>query len=264
MISEILAQPLLAASTSAPAQNAFFYAFNQSDFMGKLVILILLFGSVLTWMIMIEKVIALRKAARLCVKFNGEFAKKVYPIQAMRASKNNASPVSVVYDAGAQQLLEFYELNEEQSDYYGSERCPVRPLSEQEMDAVRTAMSNKVSDQIHLIEERVPVLGTVVSLAPFLGLFGTVWGIMVAFCSLAQLGRASISALAPGVSGALLTTVVGLLVAIPSLIGYNYLTQSIRKITVLMDNFVEEFMAKVKIEQLYASEKDENQRHHQR
>ena len=72
----------------------------------------------------------------------------------------------------------------------------------------------------------------------------------MAFGGIAQQGSADISALAPGVSGALLTTVVGLTVAIPSLIGYNLLTFNIRKLTVYMDNFVEEFMAKVKLEQL--------------
>jgi biopolymer transport protein ExbB/TolQ len=73
---------------------------------------------------------------------------------------------------------------------------------------------------------------------------------MMAFCSIASQGRADISALAPGVSGALLTTVVGLLVAIPSIIGYNLLTNTIRKVTIYMDNFVEEVMARIKLEQL--------------
>jgi biopolymer transport protein TolQ len=72
---------------------------------------------------------------------------------------------------------------------------------------------------------------------------------MMAFISMAVQGRAEISGMAPGISGALLTTVVGLLVAIPSLIGYNFLSNYIRQLTVYMDNFVEEFMAKIKLEQ---------------
>ena len=111
-------------------------------------------------------------------------------------------------------------------------------------------MEREVSDQILILEEKIGLLATAVSVSPFFGLFGTVWGVMIAFCGVAAKGRADISALAPGVSGALLTTVVGLLVAIPSLIGYNLLTITIRKITVYMDNFVEEFIAKVKLEQL--------------
>ena len=72
----------------------------------------------------------------------------------------------------------------------------------------------------------------------------------MAFVGVASQGRADISALAPGVSGALLTTVVGLMVAIPSLIGYNLLTSTIRKVTIYMDNFTEEFLARIRLEQL--------------
>ena len=73
---------------------------------------------------------------------------------------------------------------------------------------------------------------------------------MMAFCGIAAAGKADFTALAPGVAGALLTTVAGLLVAIPSLVGYNLLTGIIRNLTVQMDNFAEEFMVKIKLEQL--------------
>ena len=109
-----------------------------------------------------------------------------------------------------------------------------------------------------MIEERIGMLATAVSLAPFLGLFGTVWGVMIAFCGVASAGSANIQALAPGVAGALLTTVAGLVVAIPSLVGYNFLTQMIRKITVSMDNFSESFMARLKLEQLTARDPEKN------
>ena len=93
-------------------------------------------------------------------------------------------------------------------------------------------------------------LQTAVSASPFLGLFGTVWGITIAFTNLASQGKADISTLAPGVSGALLTTVIALIVAIPSLVGYNIITAAIRKMTVQLDNFAEEFHSRLKIEQL--------------
>ena len=89
-----------------------------------------------------------------------------------------------------------------------------------------------------------------VSVSPFLGLFGTVWGVMLAFCGIAAAGKSDFSALAPGVAGALLTTVAGLVVAIPSLIGYNLLTSTIRNIATQLDNFSDEFMARIKLEQL--------------
>ena len=73
---------------------------------------------------------------------------------------------------------------------------------------------------------------------------------MMAFCGIAAAGKSDFTALAPGVAGALLTTVAGLVVAIPSLIGYNILTSTVRGITVTMDNFTEEFMVRLKLEQL--------------
>jgi biopolymer transport protein ExbB/TolQ len=82
-----------------------------------------------------------------------------------------------------------------------------------------------------------------VSASPFLGLLGTVWGVMEAFGGMAASGSAMLSAVAPGISGALLTTVVGLLVALPSAIGYNLLTNKIRRISVQMDNFAQEFIS---------------------
>jgi len=84
-----------------------------------------------------------------------------------------------------------------------------------------------------------------VSTGPFLGLLGTVWGVMEAFGAMANSGSALLSAVAPGIAGALLTTVVGLLVALPSSIGYNMLTTRIRRLAVQMDNFSQEFAADV-------------------
>jgi biopolymer transport protein TolQ len=90
------------------------------------------------------------------------------------------------------------------------------------------------------------LLATAVSSAPFLGLLGTVWGVMDAFGGMAVKGSATLSAVAPGISAALLTTVVGLLVALPSAIGYNLLTNQIRRLTVQMDNFAQEFDSAVR------------------
>jgi biopolymer transport protein TolQ len=85
------------------------------------------------------------------------------------------------------------------------------------------------------------LLATAVTAAPFLGLLGTVWGVMDAFKAMAASGTVTLSEVAPGISGALLTTVVGLLVALPSLIGYNLLTNQMKRICLAMDNFAEEF-----------------------
>ena len=90
--------------------------------------------------------------------------------------------------------------------------------------------------------------------SPFLGLLGTVWGVMSAFSGIAQAaatsGRADLASMAPGVSGALITTVAGLLVAIPSMFGYNWLVHNLRVLTVELDNFAQELVSKMETEYL--------------
>jgi len=224
-------------------------AYSQSDIVGQGIVWLLFIGSVITWTIMVEKWLTLKRAKALSEKFVKDFRKEQFPLKLWNKNNKSIDPVSSVYKNGAASLIEFYGISENECLEYGSEKCPVKKLTTAEIESVRSALERAVSDQILLIEDKIGMLATAVSVSPFCGLFGTVWGVMMAFCGLASQGRADISAIAPGVSGALLTTVVGLLVAIPSLIGYNFLTNTIRKITVYMDNFVEEFMAKIKLEQ---------------
>jgi biopolymer transport protein ExbB/TolQ len=108
------------------------------------------------------------------------------------------------------------------------------------MTAVRSALEREVGEQALRLEDRMTVLATAVSGAPFLGLLGTVWGVMDTFSAIASAGTPNLTAMAPGVSGALITTVTGLLVAIPAMFGYNFLVVTLRGITVELDNFAAE------------------------
>jgi biopolymer transport protein TolQ len=98
------------------------------------------------------------------------------------------------------------------------------------------------------------LLAIAVSGAPFLGLLGTVWGVMSTFSGIAMQGQANLLAMAPGVSAALVTTVAGLLVAIPSMFGYNYLVHTLRVLTVELDNFAQELTSRMEIEYLLENE----------
>jgi biopolymer transport protein ExbB/TolQ len=149
-----------------------------------------------------------------------------------------------------EKLLEFYEKGQNTNIITNSGDLQPVKLSEAQYNAIEAVLESEVSSQIEKLESRIGLLATLVSLSPFCGLFGTVWGVMVAFCDLAKAGNADIKNLAPGIAGALLTTVFGLIVAIPSLVGYNIFTAMIRSLTVQMDNFTEAFMAKIKLEQL--------------
>ncbi len=241
------------------ADAGVWYAFANSDGMGKGIVVLLFLSSMIAWFIMIEKGLALFRAQKLSERFANTFNNQHGLNSVLRDGMENPCPVAKVYISGMEQLLEFYGQTAEEvrnSVPVAHNRGP-RKLSPAQLDAVQTAMEREISSQIFVIEERIGMLATSVSLAPFLGLFGTVWGVMIAFCGVASAGSANIQALAPGVAGALLTTVAGLIVAIPSLVGYNYLTYMIRKITVSMDNFSESFMARLKLEQLAVKESGE-------
>ncbi|NDA27013.1 MAG: MotA/TolQ/ExbB proton channel family protein [Verrucomicrobia bacterium] len=153
------------------------------------------------------------------------------------------SPQAAVYQAGAKELC-FHLTGSSTIDSTLSTRiASARPIGETSMNSVRSAMERAVGEESLRLESNLIILATAVSGAPFLGLLGTVWGVMDAFSGIAQAGQASLAAMAPGVSGALITTVVGLLVAIPAMFGYNFLTTSTRSFIVEMENFAAECAA---------------------
>jgi biopolymer transport protein TolQ len=226
-----------------------YYPYQLSDVVGRGIVLLLLLFSVFTWTIMIDKGILLYRARRNSLLFSWLFRDKKFPLSLYRKSAEIKGPVARVYQAGAEELLTFYNIPIEFAEQYG-QQIPIKKLSTAQIETVRSSLERAVADQIIRLEDKMGMLSTAVSVSPLLGLFGTVWGIMMAFCAMTLHGKADINAMAPGISGALLTTVVGLIVAIPSLVGFNLLTNTIRQMTVNMDNFVEEFMAKVKLEQM--------------
>ena len=113
-------------------------------------------------------------------------------------------------------------------------------ISPAQMRVVDSAMERGVGEAALRLESQMILPATAVSGAPFLGLLGTVWGVMDTFGGVASAGSANLAAMAPGVSAALITTVTGLLVAIPAMFGYNYLVTTLRGMVVELDNFAAE------------------------
>ena len=238
-----------------------YYAYQNSDSVGKVIVLLLLLGSVATWTTMIDKAMSVRHACKLSKRFLAHFKSNTRNLATpalVREGLGDAGPLGAIYSAGVEKLLEFYE--DGNNGAFQLAGGPVNPvkLSAAQYDAIEAVLERAVSHQIQELEKRIGFLGTLVSLSPFCGLFGTVWGVMMAFCGIAAAGKADFTALAPGVAGALLTTVAGLVVAIPSLVGYNALNGTIRNLTVTMDNFTEEFMVRLKLEQLSLDSKGQN------
>jgi biopolymer transport protein ExbB/TolQ len=121
-------------------------------------------------------------------------------------------------------------------------------ISLKNIEHVKRAIENVVAQESLKLESGLILLAIAVSGAPFIGLLGTVWGVMSTFAGVAQQGSATMAAMAPGVAAALITTVGGLLVAIPSMFGYNWLVHNLRVFTVGLDNFAQELVSKMEAE----------------
>ena len=139
-----------------------------------------------------------------------------------------------------------------QREYASDQMAKKLSEREAEIEKVRASMTRRLNIQRMQMMDQMVILSTIVSLSPFCGLFGTVWGVMMTFVQLAaqQGKKADLGQLAPGVSGALLTTVVGLLVAIPSVFGNNIIMSVIDKTCADMDTFVDDFLASLRLERV--------------
>jgi len=218
------------------------YIWDQATPEAKVIIFFLIIFSVIAWFVMISKAIQMRQAKRLNQFFTTEFrAQKTVLDVFDRRVQAEACPLFMVYQAGS------IELDARLKNPDGSRK---RQVSIKGIEHVKRTMENAVAQESLKLESGLILLAIAVSGAPFLGLLGTVWGVMSTFGHIAQQGSASLAAMAPGVSAALITTVAGLLVAIPSMFGYNWLVHNLRVLTVELDNFAQEIVSKIETEYL--------------
>lgn len=232
---------------SHPVSIPIFYAFDHADFIGKLIVLLLVAASVYAWAIILEKFLLLRRVKRQCREFMAFCGNQPNPEKWLPQLENLAGPLRSVADQALVAMSEVLRLpipRLRTELVAGTLRAG---LSRAGADRLQASMNRAVDEEVLRLEERMGLLGMLVSVCPFLGLLGTAYGVMAAFCGMAAEGSASIDALAPGVSGALLTTVCGLLVAIPALVSYNLMVDEIRILTLQMDNFSEEFLGLLRL-----------------
>ena len=223
---------------AASGANVFTY-FAQSNFAGKIVIFILGICSIIAWTVMLGKYLDLSKLRSQNRRYERLLTQEtqLLALDPQRPGKGSGPFYNIVRDA----IEAFYRYGEDLSSA-DTHRATLR------MGHVENALQRGVAEQIVRYEARMVVLGSIVTGAPFLGLLGTVWGVMDAFGGMAGAGSASLQALAPGVSGALLTTVAGLVVAIPSVFGYNYLLQQTKISVVELENFASTVADRIELE----------------
>lgn len=206
----------------------------------KVIIIILMAFSVIAWSLMLQKSFQMRRAKKYNSFFESEFRQQKAVLGIFdRKLPVDGCPLFAVYTDGCNDL----EARLKQAD--GTRKAK---LSLKSIEHVKRQLEGAVAREALRLESGLILLAIAVSGAPFLGLLGTVWGVMDTFGGIAKAGRADLAAMAPGVSAALITTVAGLLVAIPSMFGYNYLVHNLRVLTVELDNFAQTLASRIETE----------------
>jgi biopolymer transport protein TolQ len=223
------------------AAGGLLFAFEHATIAGKCVLLLLAIVSIFSWSVMITKMRVIQFARKQNARFLAAFRQDRQPLRLFeKNARFNGSPNFNVYRAGCREMT-FHLLGSAEVDETFRARLEIADkITPAQMGAVNAAMERAVGETALELESQMILLATAVSGSPFLGLLGTVWGVMDAFSGVAMAGTASLGAMAPGVSGALITTVTALCVAIPAMFGYNFLVTSIRAMIVEMDNFAAE------------------------
>src|SRR5262245_15620769 len=233
----------LAAAVANTPEVELLYVWKQATPEAKAIIFCLAVFSITAWSVMIAKAVQMRRAKKLNEYFNTEYRTQKHVLDVFdRRVQAEGCPMFMVYQAGS------LELDARLKDPESAARK--RFISLKGMEHVKRSLENTVAQESLKLESGLILLAIAVSGAPFLGLLGTVWGVMSTFGHIAQLGSATLSAMAPGVAAALITTVAGLLVAIPSMFGYNWLVHNLRVLTVELDNFAQELVSKMETEYL--------------
>jgi len=190
---------------------------------------------------MVTKMRVVRLSRKKNEQFLQRFRSERQPLRIYESKvRFDGSPLYAIYRAGCRELTFHLMGASEVDDTFWARLEIAERITPAQMRVVTTAMERAVGESALRLEAQMILLATAVSGAPFLGLLGTVWGVMDTFSGVAIAGSANLAAMAPGVSGALITTVTGLLVAIPAMFGYNFLVTSIRTLIVQNDNFAAE------------------------
>jgi biopolymer transport protein TolQ len=233
---------LFLMDVALPGQNKLLYIWGRATPEAKVIIVVLAVFSIFAWSTMASKAMQMRRAKRLNRLFETEFRsqKNVMEIFDRRVQVEDC-PMFMVYQEGCREI----DVRLRMPD--GGRK---QALSLKSVEHVKRTLEGAVAQQSLRLEHGLIMLALAVSGSPFLGLLGTVWGVMDAFGYVAMRGRADLATMAPGVAAALITTVAGLLVAIPSMFGYNWLVHNLRVQTVELDNFAQELVSKMETEYL--------------
>ena len=214
----------------------------RSSPISKVVLLILALFSIVSWSIILYKLWTFRRSERQTGSFLDVFRRsnKFSEVQAVCRSLTD-SPLVGLFQAGYAELTAQLRTNDEIGSGSNPRATATRPILKS-LAAVDRALMRASLVEVNKLERRIPFLATTASIAPFIGLFGTVWGIMTAFEGIGQTGSTNLGVVAPGIAEALVATAAGLFAAIPAVYFYNHLTQRVKVFASEMDDFAMEFL----------------------
>jgi biopolymer transport protein TolQ len=209
---------------------SFLSMLTNASFIVQLVLLLLLLASFMSWWFIFQRLFILRIAKKQAEEFEKEFWSGVDLGQLfLRLTAGRVVPrgMEKIFEAG---FREYAKLKKQS----GLDISSV-------MDGTRRAMRAAYQREVDTLERSLAFLATVGSVSPYIGLFGTVWGIMNSFRGLANVGQATLAHVAPGIAEALIATAMGLFAAIPAVIAYNRYTHDIDRLASRYESFMEEF-----------------------
>jgi biopolymer transport protein TolQ len=206
----------------------------------KFVLLLLLVFSVVSWGIILHKLWYLRRVQKQTSTFRDVFRRstKFSEVQAV-CKTYEQSPLVGIFQAGHAELNT--QLKQSAQELGSPGATPGRPTLKS-LPAVDRALLRAAAVEVAKLERRLPLLATTASITPFIGLFGTVWGIMTSFQGIASVGSTSLGVVAPGIAEALIATAAGLFAAIPAVYFYNHFVAVVKDLTASMDDFALEFL----------------------
>jgi biopolymer transport protein TolQ len=236
-----LAFQAAAAPDSGPGGVDFVKLISGANWFSKSILLVLLLFSAVSWGIILSKVWQYRRAERDTSTFLQVFRKstKFSEVQSICASVAK-TPLVGIFQAGYAELnnqLRATKVDGEPKPAAGAPRPTLRSL-----DSVDRALLRATSAELSKLEKGVPFLATTASITPFIGLFGTVWGIIFAFQNIGVQGSTSLGVVAPGIAEALIATAAGLFAAVPAVYFYNAFTSQVKEFATQMDDFALEFL----------------------
>jgi biopolymer transport protein TolQ len=243
--------------------NAFQFALDKATTEGKVTIGLLMIVSLFSWTVIITKARQLARAQKMSKRFFSSYRSTRDPLELLNKKEEFVgAPAYEIYVTGAEELayhlknnpiqvtnrnkvtsLSMSSVQSVETDMFA--RSVQTKVSPQSFETVKVTLERAVSGQALSLEKGMIILSTAVAGGPFIGLLGTVWGVMETFSGIAKVQAASLTAMAPGVAGALIATVVGLFVAIPAMFAYNYMITIIRAITQELDNFTSEYATSI-------------------